>query len=89
MKRSTDRILVTHQGTLPRPDDLRDMLSARSSGQLYDQGALAERIQRAVKEVVQQQVEYGGSGRRSSCRRGNSWSLAWSAIVATSSSIPS
>jgi 5-methyltetrahydropteroyltriglutamate--homocysteine methyltransferase len=59
MKRSTDRILVTHQGTLPRPDELRDMLSARSSGQPYDRGALAERIQRAVKDAVQQQVEYG------------------------------
>jgi 5-methyltetrahydropteroyltriglutamate--homocysteine methyltransferase len=59
MKRSTDRILVTHQGTLPRPDDLRDMLSARSSGQPYDSTALAERIQRAVQEAVQKQVECG------------------------------
>jgi 5-methyltetrahydropteroyltriglutamate--homocysteine methyltransferase len=59
MKRSTDRILVTHQGTLPRPDDLRDMLSARSSGQPCDRAALTERIQRAVREAVQQQVACG------------------------------
>ena len=59
MKRSTDRILVTHQGTLPRPDDLRDMLSARSSGQPYDRAALTEHIQRAVREAVQQQVACG------------------------------
>jgi 5-methyltetrahydropteroyltriglutamate--homocysteine methyltransferase len=59
MKRSTERILVTHQGMLPRPDDLRDMLGARSSGQPYDKAALAERIQRAVHEAVQQQVACG------------------------------
>ena len=59
MKRSTDRVLVTHQGTLPRPDDLRDMLSARSGGQPRDRGALDERIQRAVKDAVRQQVECG------------------------------
>jgi 5-methyltetrahydropteroyltriglutamate--homocysteine methyltransferase len=59
MKRSTDRILVTHQGTLPRPDDLQDLLGARSSGQPYDRGALAARIQRAVKDAVRRQVECG------------------------------
>jgi 5-methyltetrahydropteroyltriglutamate--homocysteine methyltransferase len=59
MKRNTDRILVAHQGTLPRPDALRDMLSARSSGQPYDMAALAERIQFAVREAAQKQVEYG------------------------------
>jgi 5-methyltetrahydropteroyltriglutamate--homocysteine methyltransferase len=59
MKRSTDRILVTHQGTLPRPDDLRDMLSSRGSGQPYDREALAERIQRAMRDAVRQQVECG------------------------------
>ena len=59
MKRSTDRILVARQGIPPRPDDLRDPLSARSSERPYDRGALAERIQRAVKDTVQRQVECG------------------------------
>src|ERR687892_2922915 len=59
MKRSTDCILVTHQGTLPRPDDLGDMLSASSSGQPSDPAARAQRIQRAVQEAVQQQVDCG------------------------------
>ena len=33
---STDRILVTHAGSLPRPADLRAMVVAKSSGESYD-----------------------------------------------------
>jgi 5-methyltetrahydropteroyltriglutamate--homocysteine methyltransferase len=32
MKRSTERILTTHAGSLPRPDDLRDILIAKDEG---------------------------------------------------------
>ncbi|HEY7495368.1 MAG TPA: cobalamin-independent methionine synthase II family protein [Candidatus Tectomicrobia bacterium] len=59
MQRSTDRILTTHAGSLPRPADLRDMVAARSSGQPYDAEALTQRLRRAVAEVVQQQREAG------------------------------
>ena len=34
MQRSTDRILTTHCGSLPRPNDLLDMLMAREQGSL-------------------------------------------------------
>ena len=44
MKRSTDRILTTHAGSLPRPDDLRAMVAAKSGGQAYDDEALATRL---------------------------------------------
>ena len=59
MKRSTERILTTHAGSLPRPDDLRDMLIAKDEGRAYDQAAFATRVRRAVAEVVQQQLESG------------------------------
>jgi 5-methyltetrahydropteroyltriglutamate--homocysteine methyltransferase len=59
VKRSTDRILTTHVGSLPRPADLRAMLTAKSSGQPYDAQAFAQRVQSAVAEVVQQQVASG------------------------------
>ncbi|MGA8567023.1 MAG: hypothetical protein WB580_04440, partial [Candidatus Binataceae bacterium] len=59
MKRSIERILSTHTGSLPRPDDLADMLFARESGELADRGALEARVRSAVAEVVRKQAEVG------------------------------
>jgi 5-methyltetrahydropteroyltriglutamate--homocysteine methyltransferase len=59
MKRSTDRILVTHQGTLPRPPDLQELIAARSQGKPYDEAALAASIRAAVAENVRTQAEIG------------------------------
>jgi len=59
MKRSTERILVTHQGTLPREQDLREMVAAKEEGRPYDGPALAQRLRRAVAELVERQVEAG------------------------------
>ena len=59
MKRATDRILTTHAGSLPRPDDLRQMVAARAGGQPYDKDALARRLRSGVAEVVRQQVACG------------------------------
>jgi 5-methyltetrahydropteroyltriglutamate--homocysteine methyltransferase len=59
MHRSTDRILTTHAGSLPRPNDLRDMLMAKDEGRPYDREALATRVRGAVAEVVKQQVASG------------------------------
>lgn len=59
MKRSTERILVTHVGSLARPKDLMDMLVARNEGKVYDSGVLARRTREAVAEVVQKQVDCG------------------------------
>jgi len=36
MQRSTERLLTTHIGSLPRPADLRELLLARDQGQAYD-----------------------------------------------------
>jgi 5-methyltetrahydropteroyltriglutamate--homocysteine methyltransferase len=59
MKRSTERILVTHAGSLARPADLMDLLVARNEGKSYDREALAKRTQSAVAEVVQKQIDCG------------------------------
>ena len=59
MKRSTDRILTTHTGSLPRPRDLTTMLEALDAGTLPDAAAFEARVRRAVAEVVRQQVETG------------------------------
>jgi len=59
MKRSTARILTTHCGSLPRPKDLLDMMKAKASGQSFDREAYAERVERAVGEIVRQQADAG------------------------------
>src|SRR6266536_4704065 len=59
MKRSTDRILTTHTGSLPRPPDLLEQLRARETGEPVDAQAFAQRVRSAVAEVVRQQVEAG------------------------------
>jgi 5-methyltetrahydropteroyltriglutamate--homocysteine methyltransferase len=59
MKRSDGRILTTHTGSLPRPADLVALLNAREMGQPYDRPALAERVRRAIVEIVGKQVATG------------------------------
>jgi len=59
MKRSVERILTTHTGSLPRPDDLTRTMFAKEEGVPVDSGALAARIRSAVAEVVRKQVEVG------------------------------
>ena len=59
MKRSVDRILTTHVGSLPRPDDLFEMMLARMDGQPVDANRYAERVRQAVRDSVKQQVDAG------------------------------
>jgi 5-methyltetrahydropteroyltriglutamate--homocysteine methyltransferase len=55
MRRSTDRILVSHAGTVPRPTDLQALFEAGESRR----GEFFERLPEAVREVVRQQAEVG------------------------------
>lgn len=59
MKRSLERFLTTHTGSLPRPDDLVQMMFAKEEGASVDAAALAARIREAVSEVVRKQVDAG------------------------------
>ncbi len=52
MHYSTERILVTHAGSLPRPSDLRAMVVAKSAGEAYDEAALDRRLTEEVAETV-------------------------------------
>jgi 5-methyltetrahydropteroyltriglutamate--homocysteine methyltransferase len=58
MKRSSERILTTHAGSLPRPSDLLDLVQT-SGAQAFDHGANAERLRQAVGEIVHKQVDLG------------------------------
>src|SRR5438105_14796172 len=59
MKRSTERFLTTHTGSLPRPEDLIRMMYAREEGVPVDPVALSKRVASAVEEVVRKQAEAG------------------------------
>lgn len=59
MAASGDRILTTHAGSLPRPNDLAEMIWARMDGQEVDEHALRGRVDSAVAEVVAHQREAG------------------------------
>ena len=58
MKRSTDRILTTHAGSLPRPPDILEKLAAKQQA-AFDEPAMAARLTGAVAEIVRKQVELG------------------------------
>src|SRR5215211_694723 len=59
MKRSTDRILTTHVGSLARPHELLDTLKEKENGRPYDADLLARQITEAVADRVRHQVESG------------------------------
>ena len=59
MKRSDQRILTTHVGSLPRPPALRDLLVRRDRGEPVDAAALAREADAAVSHVVTRQIEVG------------------------------
>jgi 5-methyltetrahydropteroyltriglutamate--homocysteine methyltransferase len=59
MQRSTERILTTHTGSLPRPPTLVETLSALERGTRPDPAAFAEQVRDAVAGVVQWQVDAG------------------------------
>ena len=59
MNRSTNRILTTHVGSLPRPDDLTAMLMARDRGDALDLAAFETRVKQGVAQVVRMQHETG------------------------------
>ena len=53
MRHSTERILVSHAGNLPRPDDVNRLVAAR------DTEGFSSRLPSAVEEVVDRQIECG------------------------------
>jgi 5-methyltetrahydropteroyltriglutamate--homocysteine methyltransferase len=59
MKRSTDRILTSHAGSLPRPDPLIEVNAAKFAGAGFDERLYEERLAAAVGEVCRTQTALG------------------------------
>jgi 5-methyltetrahydropteroyltriglutamate--homocysteine methyltransferase len=59
MKRSTERIVTTHAGSLPRPESLVRMMWDKIDGKPVDAEELADSVRRAVDDVVARQRAVG------------------------------
>jgi 5-methyltetrahydropteroyltriglutamate--homocysteine methyltransferase len=59
MKRSTDRILTTHVGSLVRPAEILEAILANVSHKPFDEAAFEANVRQSVKDVVRQQAEVG------------------------------
>jgi 5-methyltetrahydropteroyltriglutamate--homocysteine methyltransferase len=59
MKRSTNRILTTHVGSLIRPQPLHEFLRAKQGGKPYDEKAYQQCLTVSVTEVVREQADAG------------------------------
>ena len=57
MRLSTDRILTSHVGSLPRPDARSDLLLRREFGEHVDADVFSNEVLSAVKQAVARQVE--------------------------------
>ena len=59
MESSTDRIITTHAGSLPRPPDLLKLIRAKATGQAYDEKELEAEVKRSVEAVTKRQADTG------------------------------
>ena len=59
MKRSTQRMLTTHTGSLPRPADVVELLLHEQEHPGAETAKLKDAVRRAVAEVVEKQVACG------------------------------
>jgi len=59
MERSTERILTTHAGSLPRPAELLSLVLAQEAGEAVDAAKLQAEVRSAVKETVRKQIDTG------------------------------
>jgi len=59
MRMSTERILTTHVGSLPRNPALADLLIRQEAGEAIDTDDLARRVEAATRQVIENQVKAG------------------------------
>ena len=59
MKRSSNRILTTHVGSLIRPQVLQEFLRSKQAGKPYDEGAYQKCLTASVAQVVREQAQAG------------------------------
>src|SRR5690349_12834766 len=86
MRRSTDHILTSHAGSLPRPDALIAANRARDTGEAADEHAFQRTLSTAVGDVVRRQHELGidvpgdgefGKSMAQSVNYGSWWRYSW------------
>jgi len=61
MRRSSDRILTTHTGSLPRPAELDQLIADKENGKELDKAAFDKRVTEAVADIVATQLAAGVS----------------------------
>src|SRR5262245_10995569 len=59
MKTSTDRILTSHVGSLPRPPDLLKLIKAKVAAQPFDEKELGAEVRKAIDQCVRRQADIG------------------------------
>jgi 5-methyltetrahydropteroyltriglutamate--homocysteine methyltransferase len=59
MLRSSDRILTTHAGALPRSEPLRALVMARSQSEPHDAAELGRLLRHEVSDTVTKQIAIG------------------------------
>ena len=59
MKRSTDKILTTHVGSLIRPAKLLEFIGPLQAGKPYDEAAYAACLKESVADIVREQADAG------------------------------
>ena len=59
MRASTERILTSHAGSLPRPDDLIEANRSREAGPAADENKFPRKLRAAVAAVVRRQRDLG------------------------------
>jgi 5-methyltetrahydropteroyltriglutamate--homocysteine methyltransferase len=59
IKTSHERVLTSHVGSLPHPDDLWAMMQARASGGAVDEATYVRRLSEAVQHCVRRQANRG------------------------------
>ena len=64
MKSSTDRILTTHVGSLPRPQNVVDFIFTQEKGEAVDMSAFNAAMAVAVDDIVKRQVDSRSEERR-------------------------
>ena len=57
MKRSDDRILTTHTGSLPRPEDVVQLVEGHDQQDLSRDDEFEQRVAAAVQGIVQKQID--------------------------------
>ena len=59
MQRSSERILTTHVGSIPRSPALRDLIVRQDRGERVDAAALERETEAAIRRVVASQLDAG------------------------------